>query len=350
MITIYDPDPRVFLNTTDTDSQMFFDLNNPLDYKLFNCDGDIPDTVDILLINRKKKNNTTNFKIQLELDLWVATPQREPPKKSTIDNFYIISASHNDIGTNKNIIFNDFLFNRTKAYYAQYPFSKDTHRWHYVDHSAYIIPDIALAEKKNKIFISPVQTYSNRVYRHLLFDCLMSKYYNYGYIGNTVQDKKLLLYPQIDWPWGITIDELETTTRESFWHLGYLPPHNEYYKNTFISIYVESIEYGIVTQITEKSLDPLIKGHFILPFSNPGYINKLLGMGFRLPTFIDYSYDNIKNDNARYRAFENEVHRLLNLSLLTWQQLWNDNLDIIKHNRLVFHTKPYDKVDLKMLI
>jgi hypothetical protein len=329
---------------------MFFDLNNPLDYELFTYENDIPDTIDILLIDKNKENDKTNFKIQLELDLWTGFPSRKPPKRPTKDNFYIISACHHDNDPNPNIIFNDFVFNRTKAYYAQYPFSKDTHRWHYVDHSAYIIPDITLSEKKNKIFISPGQTYAGRVYRRLLFDCLFSNYYNYGYIGNTVHDKKLLLYPQIDWPWGITLDELENTTRECRWHLGYLPPHNEYYKNTFISIYVESIEYGITTAISEKSLDPLIKGHFILPFSNPGYINKLLGKGFRLPTFIDYSYDNIENDSARYQAFENEVHRLLNLSLSTWQQLWNDNLDIIEHNRLVFHTKPYDKVDLKKLL
>jgi hypothetical protein len=125
----------------------------------------------------------------------------------------------------------------------------------------------------------------------------------------------------------------------------YDPPHNEYYRNTFISIYGETIEFGNTIVVTEKTYDPLIKGHFVLPFSTNGFIRHLENLGFQLPNFIDYSYDTICDDDARYQAYTLEIDRLMNMDLEMWRQLYKDNYSIIHHNQLIFHEKPYDRIN-----
>ena len=123
------------------------------------------------------------------------------------------------------------------------------------------------------------------------------------------------------------------------------PAHNEYYAQSFISIYGETIEYGSTIAVTEKTYDPLIKGHFILPFSTVGFVDYLKGIGFRFPEFIDYHYDTVADDDTRFGHYTQEVCRLLTLDLDTWRQHWNDNIDIIEHNKKLFHLRPYDQID-----
>ena len=129
-----------------------------------------------------------------------------------------------------------------------------------------------------------------------------------------------------------------------------MPPHNEYYKNTFVSIYGETIEQGNSIAVTEKTYDPLIKGHFILPFSTSGFIKFLKIKGFRFPNFIDYTYDNIVDNDARYLAYEKEIDRLLNMSLNEWKYHWNNNLNLIEYNQQLFRQTAYDRVILDHLM
>jgi hypothetical protein len=131
---------------------------------------------------------------------------------------------------------------------------------------------------------------------------------------------------------------------------GYMPPHNEYYKNTFVSIYGETIEQGNSIAVTEKTYDPLIKGHFILPFSTSGFINFLKNKGFKFPEFIDYTYDTIVSDTDRYIAYEKEIDRLLAISINEWKLHWDNNLNLIKHNKQVFEQTAYDRVVLDHLM
>ena len=162
-----------------------------------------------------------------------------------------------------------------------------------------------------------------------------------------MRPKNLTLYSQLEFPDCQDIKQIETArhfARHGPW--GYNPPHNEYYKNTFISIYGETIEFGSTIAVTEKTYDPLIKGHFVLPFSNSGFIAYLKSKGFRFPEFINYAYDSIVNDDLRFEHYTQEMRRLLELSIDAWQQLWQDNFDIIQHNRDKFVSGPYDQVDL----
>jgi hypothetical protein len=102
--------------------------------------------------------------------------------------------------------------------------------------------------------------------------------------------------------------------------------------------------------VTEKTLDPLLKGHFVLPFANAGFVKYVKSQGWRLPDFIDYSYDSIDDNNLRFVSYCEELDRLLNLSMDKWRQHWVDNLDILHYNRNQLYERDYDRVDLEKLL
>jgi len=238
----------------------------------------------------------------------------------------------------------DFLFNRTRAYYQQYPWASGVKRWYWQEF-AYQDFDLPDSSAKSRIFLAPNKTHNGRCHwRSQLVDTLL-RYQHLGHIGNADQRSHLYLYCHHEQPWARSLDQLSgpTTTK---W-LGYSPPHNLYYQDTFISIYGETVESGTGTVVTEKTYDPLIKGHFVLPFSSAGFIKHLKGLGYRFPSFIDYSYDAIVNDVDRYSAYQQEVHRLLTQSHGTWCDWWDSNLDILLHNKRFMHERAYDRVDIK---
>jgi hypothetical protein len=147
-----------------------------------------------------------------------------------------------------------------------------------------------------------------------------------------------------------TQDILQQTRPLSYNYWGYCPPHNAYYQDTFISIYGETIEVGDIILATEKTYDPLIKGHFILPFSTSGFINQLRQKGIQFPSFINYSYDEIQDDDRRFNQYQSEIERLLSLSIEIWRQLYDDNIEILHQNQLWFYLKDYERVDLTKFI
>ena len=301
----------------------------------------------------------SNYKVRLALEIWHTFENhvKHVIKKTHLPNTVIICKSF-DPGINRsNIIYNDFMFNRTKAYYSQFPFSTNTNKWYSHGQYSYIAPPLESAEKKQKIFVAPNKTHNGnhltrkqeRPYRQKIVSQLMSKEH-LGHVGN-VDNLGKFLYPHVQMPLCKDINELETTTAPlQYKRLGYNPPHNEYYKNTFISIYGESIEYGTSICPTEKTYDPLIKGHFILPFSCAGFVDFLKLKGFVFPNFINYEYDSEIDHDIRYKKYLEEMNRLLNMDMDTWRNHWNNNLDLIRHNQLIFHETPYDRVDLHKLL
>ena len=330
-----------------TDIRMWFDINGD-DYVF--VDRDYPDTVDFFLMNRYNSSVQFKFKQKLKFMIWHGFEDFIKYQCNRRDCHVITNGWDPEID-NEHIIFNDFLFNRTKAYYSQYPFLQDTKLWYHHDNISYKSPQLIKADSKKKIFVCPGKTYNGeRKYRTRL----MSKIKNYntlGYIGNHDDNPDLFLYSQSEFPAAFyNINQLEKETRPMFDHLGYAPPHVEYYKNTFISIYGETIEYGNTIMITEKTWDPLIKGHFILPFSCCNFIQRLKDVGIVLPTFIDYSYDAEPDDEKRWQLYSNEIDRLLNLDLDTWRQHWNDNLELLLTNQRYFHVRDYDRIDLAQLL
>ena len=335
------------------DPRMFFDINNQ-EYEIYTDPIDNPQ---IILLNHHLPLIESTSKIKLFLEIWhnfenQADIIKFKHEKNSNDCYTVTNIVSSKIENNPNIIFNDFLFNRTKSYYSQFPFRSNTKKWYYNNQFGYLIPNDFSSENKNKIYIAPNKNHLGRVikYRPQIVHLLRTNYWNLGYIGNITDDPSLVLHPHDNWPFYTNIQQLENIKVQPPGIAGYSPPHNEYYKNTFISIYAETIEWGNTIAVTEKTYDPLIKGHFILPFSTSGFIKYLSSLGFRFPDFIDYRYDQISDDQQRFNYYQNEIQRLLSYDLNSWKRFWDDNLELIRHNQLMFYEKPYDRVDFNKLL
>jgi hypothetical protein len=265
----------------------------------------------------------------------------------------------------------DFLFNRTKAYYSGFPFAGDP--WYFAGHHNYTAPCIpSHADGKRRVFIAPCRLYLDQdrtLYRKKLFD-LMSRYPEDGYrsgpgrIRNGAIDKSgtgtylassaddpLINYRRLGWSYDPTRNKLRLKKKAfkkwygSRWG-GYNPIHSRYYDDTFISIYAETLEHGSHVVITEKTHEPLIKGHFILPFGSRGLIAAVRHLGFRLPDFIDYRYDQVADDARRWECYSAEVKRLMRVPMQRWRELWTSHVELLRHNQRLFHTRDYERLDL----
>lgn len=127
----------------------------------------------------------------------------------------------------------------------------------------------------------------------------------------------------------------------------YAPIANYYYNESFVSAYVESVvrsDSNFVSTITEKTWEPLLKGHFIIPFATPGIIDELARRGFKFPDFIDYRYTREQEDNIRWKGFVRQIQKISDLSLDQVNMLYNDNKHIIEYNKTLFQTLPYDSL------
>lgn len=288
----------------------------------------------------------------LVLDIWHNTADQVHEITGKINQEIWITNAWDATINHDRIVFNDFLFNRTKAYYSQYAFGPATNLWYHHHNTAYHVPRLTDAENKHKIFVCPAKTYGGqRKYRKHLVEHLMSKR-SMGYLGNYDDQPQLFLYSHIEFPYAdFDCEQLLAQTRPmSYDHWGYSPPHSAYYTDSFISVYSETVESGCSITVTEKTWDPLIRGHFILPFATAGFVQRLQQQGIRLPEFIDYSYDLEPVDHLRWNKYKQELDRLLDMSLTDWQQHWTDNMGLLLHNQRYFQQRDYDRVDLERFL
>jgi len=207
----------------------------------------------------------------------------------------------------------DFMWNRIKAYYtASIP--EELHLHHY-SYGNYKLFDLDFNSLRNKKFLS--MTGREYGYRTNLYNFV--KDYD-GYISN----RSL----------GITLENTEVMG-------AFNPVPNNFYLDSYFSFYVESnCQQQNLIHITEKTFEPLIKGHFILPVSNPGTIRRLRDLGFAFPKFIDYSFDEELDTVQRFELIKLEFKRLLDLD---WHTLYKDNQDILIHNQRCIFSIPYDR-------
>lgn len=265
-----------------------------------------------------------------------------------ITNFVYV---HNDSNFfDESTIFNDHMFNRQKSYFTEYDkFDKDGKVWTYkVTKKCYELAEIKHNTDSPYLYLCPNRIYPYKQvrnkYRKTLKHILDSSYAK-GYVSDPTNG--VILEPEetglIDYMKGKDFGGGGT------WY----PIANKIYQDTYISIYVETIagnkdDVSLVPQtfkgLTEKTFDPLIKGHFILPFGYSGMIEDIKRYGFKLPNFIDYSYDNIVNNDARFDEFAKCVKAILDIPLHVWAEYYIQNQDLLSHNRQLFYAKPYDSL------
>lgn len=258
----------------------------------------------------------------------------------------------------------DIVFNRHKAYFSQLPFKNlflnHDIPWYWAGNRCYDIEQWSRkSEHRSKIFLSASRPYKNRI-RSIRpqLNQLLDRYSDLGYMAkhaSSTGDTPRELFsrrqdPLVNGSLEFDVNENTIIDRSTDytpigdeWAIGFAPFHINYYEDSFISIYGETIEYGDTIFITEKTMNPLIHGHFILPFSSPHLIKAIQDIGFRMPDFIDYSYDGIKDDEKRKDAFFKEIERLLANPVTWWADQREKNLDLLFHNRQLFWHKSYDQ-------
>lgn len=259
-----------------------------------------------------------------------------------------------DINAEKNApgiaLFYDFLWNRQKAYYIDYDEFVDgrIRMWsHLATKEMYQIPDIVPMQSSNgdiRKFLSPNRTDLNYLHtsHRLIYRLLFYKYLH----GSDAYWSDWSATP----PNPLPAQQPGFMGEHGERFAGWWPVNNYYYENSIISAYVETLvsETSVCT-LTEKSFEPLLKGNFVLPFGYSGIIKDIQSYGFRLPSWIDYSYDQEPDTTLRFALYVKEFlrlnHQYTKEELI---ELHDRDIDILHHNNRLFYTRPYDSLHDKL--
>lgn len=241
-------------------------------------------------------------------------------------------------------IYYDCMFNRHKLYFTEYHkienlpdlvwtmgSTKDTYR----------VPDLnKMAPKNCKLFLSPNLVYHYMFVPRMRYRQALKDYVNLKYSPKCIGNTKENFFPSNN-PAPIILERLKEGAG-GFWY----PIADEYYRQTYISLYVETITVNFYNTrcITEKTFDPLIKGNFILPFAYSGFFQDVLDYGFVLPSFIDYSYDSFKDNDYRFSCYLSSIDKICELSDTDMRDLYEQNKWMAEFNKAVFFERPYDRL------
>ena len=132
--------------------------------------------------------------------------------------------------------------------------------------------------------------------------------------------------------------ELDTQNTENKW--GFSPMHTnreDFHKETFLTIVVETLFEDIGIFLTEKVLKPLWNLHPFIVVSAPYTLKRLHELGFKtFHPFIDESYDEIENHSERMNKILLELDKFREKSIDELQAWWVEILPILKYNQDVF--------------
>lgn len=220
----------------------------------------------------------------------------------------------------------DFMWNRSKLYYTDidedYVRSLNLILHHYAGKSNYILNELDSERSRSRTFLNLCgRGYGYRLDLYYFLQSFADKGYS-------------------------TMRSLGEVLEQDNTAGAYKPIPNYYYDDSYISIYAESncVNNNLV-HITEKTFEPMFKGHFILPFANKGTIQRLKELGFKFPNFIDYSYDEIDDVRWKFAVFQKIIKDILKLP---FDKLYKDNFEIIEHNRNQLKNLDYDRSILQL--
>lgn len=235
-------------------------------------------------------------------------------------------------------VYFDCLWDRQKLYCTEFEKvnNLDKNSWtRGATSEVYRIP--AIDKQPSKKFLSPQRIYpgnDSKTKIRKMIQTFLEGYTGEGYISYVGTGG-----PSLETNDNSEISKYVRETQGGVWY----PAADSYYNSSYISIYAETLVTGYNANcVTEKSFDPLIKGNFILPFGYQGLIKHLTDYyGFKLPRWVDYSYDNIENTYDRFGCYLNVVEHILNYSVKDLHELYLKDKDILEHNRNIFYTRPY---------
>jgi hypothetical protein len=120
-----------------------------------------------------------------------------------------------------------------------------------------------------------------------------------------------------------------------------------YHDNSYFSVITETLFYqdhwikeGLL--ITEKTYRAIALKHPFVILGNPGFLKALRQWGFKtFAPFIDESYDNIEDDDARFECVVQEIKRLTEFDNDRWLDWQKSIKEIVEFN----HTHMYSLTD-----
>ena len=238
----------------------------------------------------------------------------------------------------------DHMFNRQKLYMTDYreDFNLSDKVWTvFSKKEVYRLVPIKKTPVKQFLCMSRISGPSlydpPRMYKRFLLKEILVNYN--GYISTP--EKGEIIYPN-----GLGAEADFMLSRGGTW----FPAADHFYETSYVSIYVETVTYSYdVRLVSEKTFDPLIKGHFILPYGYQGLIKDIKAYGFKLPDWIDYSYDDIHDNDFRFEAYKKSMLDLLRLDVTDLHALYLKDKNILEHNRKVFFDRPYDTLHDKVV-
>jgi len=272
------------------------------------------------------------------------TDMHVEPFKEVSEHVYQVTPNHKS--KHPNHIFHDFYLNMCKAYFCEYStYDLKLDRLWSANSNGKSYDLLPIEEfNPTKKFLVPnnVRFNTNEYKEHARME-----------LRKITSDEECYFS---DFQRGITLDPEESGLDLCYTDdgAGFIPIANKYYKDTVVSVYVETIggsnlhpdQVGVMT---EKTFSPFIKGHFMLPFSAPGFVQFLKSQyGFKFPDWIDYNYDSIYNDDDRLTAYLNSVKKLKSLPLTKLVELANRDIELRQHNRQLMYDLPYDSLHDKV--
>jgi hypothetical protein len=122
--------------------------------------------------------------------------------------------------------------------------------------------------------------------------------------------------------------------------------HASDFEQTFISVVTETLTCSGTLFLSEKTWKPLLVGHPFLTFGNKGTLNYLRNIGFiTFDKWIDESYDELDNEDDRYKAVVAELNKFSSKSIDELTQIRKEMEPILNHNQVLFRTMFRERYD-----
>lgn len=112
----------------------------------------------------------------------------------------------------------------------------------------------------------------------------------------------------------------------------------DFYKHFALDVVTETVYNYPYTQITEKTIRPIVHGKMFIIVSSPNTLTMLHEFGFKtFPEFINEDYDSIKDPHKRMQAIVDELTRISKFSIDDIRKTMLQYKDTLKHNYDHYH-------------
>jgi hypothetical protein len=211
-----------------------------------------------------------------------------------------------------------------------------------------VVPASPTVEGNKKFFFASTKDYLSR--RYILQSLINNGFREQGYLAYKCIERCYTNEPydptnlQLIQDAGASIDHLLPI--QGFDDtIEYRDIPNSIFSNSYFSIITETFSTGPL-YFSEKIFNSMLYNHIFVYLGPPHSLAYLRSLGFKTwAHIIDESYDTIENPAERLYAVTRSLIDFVSKTLEEIQQIYQENLDIINHNRnLVLSTEINDTI------